>query len=319
MIVRDSRQATASYIMKDWDGETHVSYVRALVNRGGPTPAEYPETSEWIREFYAASDAGQFNGETLSAVRHIMAPVLSPRTMIGWAYLKPYGYSGDFEIIDRHYLNYICPDPHLANWDRYWQSSAAATAVRNRKTYFHNLLCERLQSQNSTCLNVLNLACGPARDVFEFFSETDRKIHFDCVDQDPNAITFASKLCSKFSDHVTFIQGNVVRLRSNRKYDVIWAAGLFDYFSDRLFKCVLRRLLALLNDRGELIIGNFSPGYPRIEWLRLCDWKLQHRNESELRALAAAAGAHAAQVEIGREPEGVNLFLHIKRQTTMIM
>lgn len=300
--------------MRDWSSSDHIEYVRDLVYRGGPEPDQYAEVDKWIRCFYAATDAESLNGETLSSIRQAMASVLSPATMHGWAYCKPYGYAGDFEIIDRHYLNYLCFEPHLARWDKYWQSSSSANAVRNRKSYFHATLRRRLRFQNPASLAVLNVACGSARDIFEFLSRTDADIHFNCIDHDPRAIRFASNLCRPFAERVTFSRANVVRLHDAKQYDVIWAAGLFDYFSDSLFKRVLRRLLSFLIPGGELIVGNFSPGNPNISWLRFCEWNLQHRTAEQLRELAIDAGIQADYLKVGNESEEINLFLHVCKQ-----
>jgi hypothetical protein len=294
-----------------WDGATYARYGDQLVKNGGPEPAQYADLDEWICHLYFESDFGRLNGQTLPAIRRVMAPVLSPATMHGWAYCKPHGYAGDFEIIDRHYLSYVCAERQLANWDRYWQAGPAACAVRNRKAYFHELLHKHLLVCNGRAVNVLNLASGPARDVFEFLSNVDADVRFDCVDHDRKAIDFASNLCRAFADRVTFIKSNVVRLHRGKQYDLIWAAGLFDYFNDSLFKRVLRRLLASMAPEGELVIGNFSPKNPNIAWLRFVEWHLHHRSEGQLRGLAIESGVHPNRIRIGQEPQGVNLFLHI--------
>lgn len=297
--------------MQTWNSATHIDYITYLVNSGGPEAARYDEVDEWIRCFYAATDAGSFNGETLSTVRQVMRPVLCPETMHGWAYCKPRGYAGDFEMIDRHYLSYVCPDARLANWDQFWHVHPEAEAVRNRKYYFHDLLCQHCTERNGKRLDILNLASGPARDVFEFVSITEADVHFDCIDHDPQAVEFAGNLCRPFADRITFTRADVVRLHRSKKYDLIWAAGLFDYFSDSLFKRVLRRLLSFLLPGGELVIGNFSPANPNIAWLRFCEWHLHHRSADHLKRLAIESGVQPDQVAIGQEPEGVNLFLHI--------
>jgi trans-aconitate methyltransferase len=136
-------------------------------------------------------------------------------------------------------------------------------------------------------------------------------VHFDCIDHDQKAIDFASNLCRAFADRVRFIRSNVVRLHRGKQYDLIWAAGLFDYFNDASFKRVLRRLLGSIEPDGELVIGNFSPNNPNIAWLRFVDWHLHHRSEDQLRALAIESGVRTDRIRIGQEPEGVNLFLHI--------
>lgn len=290
---------------------TDIGFLEALVKRGGPKPDEYAKIDAWIATLYNGHKNKEQHAESLNFVRHMLKPVLIPETMHGWAYLKPHGYAGDFEIIDRHYLNYIVNDPALAAWDHYWQQGAAAKAVRNRKSYFHTLLEDHVCAANGKNIHVLNIASGPGRDVQEFLEKYSRHICFECLDQDSKAIEHASKLCNGHAGRTRFIKANVLKFKPDRQYDVIWSAGLFDYFSDRTFKLLLRRLIPAIAPGGQLVIGNFSKMNPNQHWLHFCEWHLHHRSSEQLIALAIEAGARHENVFIGKEPEGVNLFLHI--------
>lgn len=63
-------------------------------------------------------------------------------------------------------------------------------------------------------------------------------------------------------------------------------AGLFDYFSDRVFQAALRRLLPAVADGGELIIGNFTSGHRSQAYMEFAGWFLHHRSGEQLTALA---------------------------------
>ena len=66
-------------------------------------------------------------------------------------------------------------------------------------------------------------------------------------------------------------------------------------------------------EKGEIIIGNFNNENPSRDYMEMVgDWMLTHRSENELIALAVKAGAKPTKVWVGQEPEGINLFLHIK-------
>lgn len=290
----------------------HIHYIQSLIESGGPEPQDYDKLDEWISTLYVALDAGTLPPNVMDRVRGAFSLILSPATMHGFAYTKPHGYAGDFEIIDRHYLTTIAADPQLATWDRYWHAGDAARAVRNRKEYFHNLLRCHSEFAGGRRISVLNIASGPARDVYDFLVSGTHDIHFDCIDNDPKAIAHATDLCANFSNHVSFTQKDVLRFRPKRQYDLVWSAGLFDYFSDRVFKLALERLLPAVATGGELVIGNFSTENPNIHWLRFCDWILNHRSNEHLIDLATAAGAQPEQVSVRQEPAGVNLFLHIR-------
>ena len=294
--------------------DKYLSYAKAMVERGGPNPHEYAETDAWISQVYSSLDSGDLPKGAIAELRHTLGPVLSSMTMVGFAWCKPHGYAGDFEIIDRHYLSYVAPDPQLSNWDYYWHASPGARAVRNRKRYFHQLLTSHSAAKLDSDLTVLNVASGPARDVLEYVRFTAQPVHFDCIDIDSKAIAHASSLCAGF-DNVVFRKANALRLRPTKIYDLVWSAGLFDYFSDRTFVFMLRRLLASVAPGGELVIGNYAmtKPHPNLCWLRLVDWHLHHRSAEKLIDLALKSGISADRIRIGSEPEGVTLFLHIKQ------
>jgi hypothetical protein len=64
----------------------------------------------------------------------------------------------------------------------------------------------------------------------------------------------------------------------------------------------------------ELVIGNFSTLNPTRAYMEVFgDWKLQHRSMESLHSLAIAIGADPLGIRVGHESEGVNLFLHIRR------
>jgi hypothetical protein len=294
--------------------DKYLSYAKAMVERGGPRPHEYLEIDAWILQVYSSLDSGDLPKDFIAELRQTLAPVLSPVTMFGLAWRKLHGYAGDFEIIDRHYLTYVAPDPQLSNWDYYWHANPAAGAVRNRKRYFHQLLTCHGAAKLDSELAVLNIASGPARDVLEYVRFTTQPVHFDCIDNDPEAIAHASSLCAGFHN-VVFRHGNALRLRPKQQYDLVWSAGLFDYFSDRTFVFMLRRLLRCVSPGGELVIGNYAmtDPHPNLCWLRFVDWQLHHRSRERLIDLALRSGISADRIRIGSESENVTLFLHIKQ------
>ncbi|MEE9213882.1 MAG: class I SAM-dependent methyltransferase, partial [Thermodesulfobacteriota bacterium] len=98
------------------------------------------------------------------------------------------------------------------------------------------------------------------------------------------------------------------------KYDLILAAGLFDYLTDKQFVFLLKHYLEFLQDSGEIVFGNFShnnAARPSMELI--LDWNINHRTKEKLELLAYKSGANRKDVYIKQEDEGVNLFLHIKK------
>ena len=294
----------------------HITLAEEWAERGGPQPAEYDEFNEWLAALARDVDKGSVSPKVIEALRYAFGEALSTATLQGISLRKPRGYAGDFEVIDRVYQRSMSTNPQLLNWDHYLLNTKAARAVRNRKTYFLSLvrkLCESIDGDDT--IEILDIASGPARDVFEFLSAGgDTRVIFDCVEYDALAIKYAKALCYEHLDRINFLHKNAFRFTTKKKYPLIWSAGLFDYFEDRRFKFLMKRLYEFLAPGGELVIGNFSEDNPDRPYMEvLMEWELHHRSAGRLKELAEEIGVAADQIHVGQEPEGVNLFLHVRK------
>jgi len=241
-----------------------------------------------------------------------MGAAFGSETMQGLGIRKPYGYAGDFEMIDRIYQYMICENEHVRRWDEYFQSREACKAVRNRKNYFIQLLNQMVAQHGS--LRVLNVGSGPARDVLEYNAGGNGHVKFDCVDMDPAAIAYAKDVCADVIENITFHNVNIFRYRSEQRYTLIWSAGLFDYLDDRTFIVLARRLIRMLAPGGRLVVGNFSTMNPTRDYMEFGEWFLHHRTPEQLLTLAKACEGDGIASHVDEEPLGVNLFLHIEKE-----
>lgn len=294
--------------------DNHIEFIRYLINKGGPEENDYSRLNSWAIEVSEQAKDGRLLKNQMTQIRNEFDETFSNEAMLGFAYLKPHGYAGDYEIIDRIYQKYISDQPHLTKWDVYWQKQTAADAVRNRVKYLSLLLNEQYKNkQSDKNLNVLNLASGPGRDLLYFFDHyPNAKVYVDCIEQDQNAINHATELCRAHLTKINFIKKNVVRFKSEKKYDLIWSAGLFDYFDDKLFVHMLKKLKRMVARGGEIVIGNFSTSNPSKPFMEIFEWHLYHRSSEILKKLASTAGFDAKQMMVKKEESDVNLFLHIK-------
>lgn len=189
-----------------------INFIQQLIARGGPEPEEYSSLDAWFTRIHGLVCTGVFAKADLLGLREAFGDAMSPATLQGFVCAQPHGYAGDFEIIDRIYLQHVSPYPHLARWDKYFLASAASKAVCNRKSYFHEIL-DRHSSRTSP-FRVLKLASGPGRSMFEWLStHPNAEVIFDCVEIDANAISYAKSLNHAFLDRISFQQKNVIRFR----------------------------------------------------------------------------------------------------------
>src|SRR5512133_2439809 len=216
-------------------------------------------------------------------------------------------------LIEKIYQHTVNPNPRYTNWDIFFHNQPAAKAVRNRKKFFIRTLMNLVAEKKNA--RVLILGSGPATDVFEFLSASGRKdITFDLVDLDQNAIDYSMKKNEIFKDQITFNHVNALRYTPFKFYDLIWTAGLFDYFKDKHFAYLIRKYYNNLTEDGRLIIGNFNTKNPTKNMMeKIIEWVLILRSESDLFRITTDTGVDKELVSVDSEPLGINLFMTIRK------
>ena len=280
-------------------------FLQNLVESGGPELDDYDKFTSLIDNLSPAQ---------VDDFREVLLPVLNENTLIGHGYRKPFGYPGDFNLINSIYDFHINDDARYRKWDIFFQNQPGAKAVRNRKDYFVSH-CSRLISQKPGEVKVLILGSGPATDVYEFLDNNPGcRISFDLIDFDQNAIDFSRKKNEKFNGAISYNRINVLRYKPFKTYDLIWSAGLFDYFKDKHFVFLIQKYINYLAEDGDYIISNFSTENPTRRLMEvLSDWYLNHRSQGDLYNIALRACIDKKYVFIDTEPLGVNLFLKIRK------
>ena len=291
-----------------------VAEIETLIEQGGPQPHQYAYADYLFEEIGKKLKAGELPAEVGTNLLKQCSFLQTSDSVMGHIRNKPYGYAGDFMIIERIYLNEAQPSTSHYYWDQYSLEHVAAKAVRNRKDYFKNIMTNRIE-HSAEPLHLLDVASGPARDLKELFEIIQpESMEVTCVEMDNRAIEHATNINASHSGEIKFINKNIFKFRTEERFNIVWSAGLFDYFCDRSFVLVLKKLIEFATDNGEIIIGNFSDENPSRMYMEMVgDWILNHRSAEKLVELAIAAGAHPNQINVGKEPEGINLFLHIKK------
>lgn len=279
-----------------------VRYLSSIPERG-------PAQENWDRvsqAFQVLDDSGlDFTTVSGSGSANLKS-YFTTKSMHGHVWLKPHGYSGDYEIIDRIYSKYICADFPL--WDEYFQAGTASRAVRGRKQYFVDKVSELCKEKDT--FSILNLASGPCRDVYELIeSDFGREIVVHCVDLDKKALDFGSDLLSG-SKNATFEHANVLRYQAQHAYDLVWCAGLFDYLKERTALKLIKTMMSSLSRDGTVIFGNFNEGNTQRHYMNVGNWRLIHRDKPTLISLCEKAGLDNVLIE--REETGVNSFCVLK-------
>lgn len=290
-----------------------LSKLKTIEDNGGPRPEQYEKVLrifDTIAELRCLSE----HEDEIRAFHEATGSFSSLDTMHGFVIAQPHGYAGDFEIIDRIYRRHVSDHAtHLA-WDNFFHAGDAARAVLARKAYCVDLLLIYANSRQEG-VEVLNVASGPCRDILDFKSLGTNAVHrtrIHCIDADQNAIEYGRQLLADY-DEVTFSHANVLKLALSKQYNLVWSAGLFDYFSDRLFVRLIRQLWEHVLPGGELVVGNFCSRLNCVNYMEFGGWRLHYRDEDHLILLASKSNIKADAICVDKEENGFNLFLRIRK------
>lgn len=265
--------------------------------------------------------------------RQQLHPILLCSPFVRRSFEKPLGYSGDYEVV-----NMMFRDPFEAETlvgmliNGYALQLPPIVGHRNRIAYLKQLLVEeslRLAPVRAR-LRVFSLGCGPAHEIQQFLAESELSERLDAVLADFNDETV----------HYTRRAIETVRLRHRRdalirvirqsaqeflrevekqtsagslpQYDFAYCAGLFDYLSDRLCRCLLEALYTTVAPGGLLVATNVDEHPARYEMECFLDWHLIYRNTARMATLAPRQ-CSPDMVTVRREASGVNVFLEIRK------
>ena len=170
----------------------------------------------------------------------------------------------------------------------------------------------------------MNLACGPCREIVDFLVKYQeyRSMRFLLVDIDTDALQYADTQLKAFSQKAEFkfVNENIIKWalgRSRQDFgpqDIIYSSGLTDYLEDRLFIKLVDRCHERLAAGGVFLVGNFGPRNPDRAFMdHILEWHLIYRSEENLKELFSKT-LFKDQIEILKEPLGVNLFVKATKQ-----
>lgn len=242
------------------------------------------------------------------------------------AYYKPKGYAGDFLLMEHIYLNLPKGAGKIGRLIDSWiLQSRSATAIRGRrillKEQLDYLSNERLKTNKQ--FSVMNLACGPSRELFDFLQECEytEKINALCVDIDTEALQYSNQQVNVFPHNasVRYMRENLIKWALGKVshdiglQDLIYSAGLFDYLEPRLFCRLVDKCYEHLQPGGSLLIGNYAPHGDMLFMDHLLHWNLIYRTRDDLKELFSNT-RFGGDVKILAEPENVNLFVLAHKQ-----
>jgi cyclopropane fatty-acyl-phospholipid synthase-like methyltransferase len=193
----------------------------------------------------------------------------------------------------------------------YATESDASRAVRRRRDYFARLLMDISDGGRA-----LSVGCGHMRELAAV--PTSRKLRVVALDMDQRSLECVQAAHS--SGRVTTVResvrGIVKGWTPRGAFDLVYAAGLFDYLNDRVATQVMSRLFDFVKPGGCVVVANFADTLTTRGYMEsYMDWWLIYRNRFRMESLAGGLEPNAASdVCVESDAEGHVLYLRaVKR------
>lgn len=249
--------------------------------------------------------------------------------IVKMAYEKPRGYPGDYKLFEIIYNNTPLAENNSIGsyWDTYFLNNTYTMAVRTRKNKMKNILQDFIENNNSSCLRLLNVACGPCREIRELLADpllaSRASVCFTGLDNDEGALQFSKSALDNLPPNITlrFLNENVLNLFRDNKYydivgkqDIIYILGLSEYLPERIFKKLMFFLSRLLSDKGMLVVTykDKDISFPSLAPDWFCDWAFIKRSKDDLINIAKELGSEYS-LKIEREGTGCIFFLILNK------
>ncbi len=273
--------------------------------------------------------AGEVDPEVASThkayVRRLTHPFLMKSPFCYRTFVKPLGYAGDYEMVNMILKNgYNGANLFAKLLDHTFLKLPAAEAHRNRIKYLVKLLLREGEkaAREGRRLKVLNLGCGPAMEIQHVLDDDCAEfIDFDLLDFSQETIDYTESVLRKrlrqgSKCNINFILKSVHQLlkeasrsRIDRKYDIIYCAGLFDYLSQKVCAKLVSMFCDMVHKEGIVVVTNVAKNNPTINLMEyLVEWNLIYRDDNDMKDLTPKGNIAS---EVVHDETGVNLFLEL--------
>ena len=266
--------------------------------------------------------------------RRQMHPIILCSPFVYRSFQKPLGYAGDYEMI-----NMMLRDPFEGSslfakiLNTFFLSTPPCLAHRNRIKYLVRKLTEETDrvTQEKREARILNMGCGPAKEVQDFITEEGScdQAQFVLMDFNDETLEFTRKNLEnlKKANHrrtsINMVKKSVNTIlkesfkptaeAGDKDYDFIYCAGLFDYLEDRICKRLMDYFYGRLAPGGLLLATNVTPTNPIRNILEsLLEWPMVYRNRLQMAGIKPEAALEGS-FDIYTEETGVNIFIEVRK------
>ncbi len=246
---------------------------------------------------------------------------------------KPFGYPGDYELMNFFYEKDFEGPTLFARMLGYaFLQTPVALAVRYRKDLMRRQLhaIVKQRAGASRPVRFLSIASGPACELRELLAELDdlpTPLELVLFEQDKGALAHAYRRLRPLADarfpgrvRIVYLNDSIKRLLRDPAlfdafdgFDAVYSCGLFDYLQDATAVRLARNLFAKVSPGGRVFIVNMVDHENRWIMEHHFEWQLLYRTREGLLDIGHRAVPGVA-LRLLEEETGVNPFIELARE-----
>jgi extracellular factor (EF) 3-hydroxypalmitic acid methyl ester biosynthesis protein len=246
---------------------------------------------------------------------------------------KPFGYPGDYEVMNFVYeKDFEGPTLFARAVGHAFLQTPPSLAVRRRKDLMVRQLRAVLERRcgSSGPVRVLSIASGPARELQDLLADLDDlpvPLEIVLFDQDKGALAHAYRRLRPLAEgrfpgqvRIVFLNESIKRLLRDahlfepfQGFDAVYSCGLFDYLHEVTAVRLARNLVSAAAPGGKVFIANMVDHPGRWFMEHHLRWDLLYRTREELADIGRRA-APEGRIRLLEEETGVNPFIEISRE-----
>lgn len=225
-----------------------------------------------------------------------------------WSFEKPRGYSGDAQLLDFIYGHDSVAElvngatPLGAALYDYTKDASSSVAVRERRDLLTRFV-DKAAARHGDEAEILTIASGHLREADASVALKQGKIkRWVALDQDPLSVGSVARdfngSCIEAIDGS--VRDIVLRTQELGTFDLIYAAGLYDYLNDRVAIKLTRRCMEMLKPGGMFLFANFSEDIVVDGYMEtFMNWALLLRSKADMwRIVNASADPASIEAEV---------------------
>jgi SAM-dependent methyltransferase len=262
-------------------------------------PARAPDAMhvlfQRLGDLWSAAGRERWSEIVQECRRHRLHALLEQDPFTSRARAKPRGSADDAVVFDYIYRGLAAPevatvgDLGQAIFDYTAGMSAIARAVRARR----DMLAAHIDAAADRVHRprILAVACGHLREAaLSFAVRTGAVGALVAVAQDRESLAVVNDAYGTVPE-IEVVPGTAGDLLAGKlelsNFDLIYAAGLYDYLPDEPARALTTNLACRLAPGGRLLVGNLSPAPHVVGFMEaLMDWPLVWRTQAQVAALA---------------------------------